>query len=682
MQWTLPRTGGAVRHSDATRRRVPARAHWTALLAACLVVLAVAPAAGAQRDKPPASEPGRDERLHQAMLQLRTLERQGNNAEAIRFGEALLAEFPNERRVEDALLDLYRAERRDAELIGLLTKRLERDPDDLGAARELGAHLLARQRHDEALAILRKVIAANPKDEARYRTAAVLFRSHRLNDIAIDLYRDGRRAIGQESLFAAELAQLEEARGDYGAAVGEYLVLVMDPDRRTRAREKVVQLLERAENPDAILSSVRELMKKHPKSAPVQDVAATVYLQSARYDDAFTAIRNADRYAEDQGELLLEFGRLALKSHDGEPVAVERARLGVRALKRVTEVHPGTPLGPEASLLIGEGLVSVARTQEDSAARASLLQEAVASLGTSIQEAPSEAQQRDALALMGMIQFEDLRQNEAALNTFQELIRRQKEDGQAHHVAQVQAGSVLAAMGRTDEARRVLREIADTTPPPGLQLEEPRRQARPREASPEAVGRARARFQLAELDAIEGNYEAAIDGFAAVAEEAPDDRMANDCLDLALTLNEASFYDPPEALKRYSAYRRALVQRDPQRTRAALQDILDHHQGSMLYGLALFELGRWFSRERKYEVALQYYASVVDSLPQHRLAPRSLEAMAEVQVHHLGQPEKAVANYERILLEYPDDLFLDDVRRDLLKARHAVEAAKGNDANP
>jgi len=213
-------------------------------------------------------------------------------------------------------------------------------------------------------------------------------------------------------------------------------------------------------------------MKKHPKSAAVQDVAATVYLQSGRYDDAFTAIRNADRYAEDQGQVLLEFGKLALKPEGGEPVEMERARVGVRALKRVEEAHPGTPIAPEAAVLVGEGLVSVARTQEDSTARAALLQEAVAALTASIQKAPSEAQQRDALALKGMIEFEDLHQDEAALATFQDLIRRQKENGEPHHVAQVQAGTVLAAMGRMDEARRVARPDsrgdAETRRKPGI----------------------------------------------------------------------------------------------------------------------------------------------------------------------------------------------------------------------
>lgn len=664
-----------------TRRGWRARCFRGVLLAGLVGVgLAVGSLpARAQRQKAntPGTSPAED-RLHQDMLRLRMLQRQGNRAGAIRLGQELLRDFPGEHRVEDALLDLYRIERRDRDLIQLLTVRVEREPHDLTAARELGTLYLARQQADEALKMFKKVIAANPRDEARYRTAAVVFRSHRLNDVAADMYREGRKAIGREVLFAAELAQLEEARGDPAAAVGEYLLLVMDEDRRGRARDKIVELLDRAEAPKTILASVLELRRKHPKSWAVQDVAATVYLHSKRYEDAFDAIQKADRYAEDQGELLLEFGRLALKTPENEPADIERARIGVRALKRILEQHPGSSVAPDASRLIGEGLVSVARAAEKPEDRTALLQEAIDTLDASMKTAAHPEQRRDALALRSMILFEDLGRKEEARETLENLIRLQKEDGESHHVAQVQLGTVLASMDRMAEARKVFEEIAASVPREKvpLQLVSPHGpKSSRRAATPESIGAARARFQLAELDAIEGNYEAAIDGYAAVAEDAPEDRLANDCLDLALLLNEASFYDPPEALQSYSQYRRALIHRDPDATRAALQAIVEDHPGASLRAVALFELARNFTAAKQYDVAQAYYERLVGEHAQHRLAPRALEAIGDLQLLHLGQPEASVASYERILLEYPDDLFLDEVRQKLLGARRLLESA-------
>ena len=42
-------------------------------------------------------------------------------------------------------------------------------------------------------------------------------------------------------------------------------------------------------------------------------------------------------------------------------------------------------------------------------------------------------------------------------------------------------------------------------------------------------------------------------------------------------------------------------------------------------------------------------------------------------MERLRRPDLAQASYERILMEYPDDLFLDAVRKKLLAAREAVK---------
>ncbi|UCE02058.1 MAG: tetratricopeptide repeat protein [Candidatus Latescibacterota bacterium] len=629
-----------------------------------------------------------DDQLHAGMLELRRLERMNDRAGAIRVGEQLLREYPDHPRVEEALLHLYRLERRDQQLIALLARRVERNagsPEILREARELGTYLLAHKRHSEALAMMQRVIAANPLDETRYRMAAVLLRSHRHLDLAIEIYRQGRRATGREILFAAELAQLEEARGNYSAAIGEYLLLVMDPDRRPRARRKIIRLLERADDPAEVLRRVDDLRRKHPRSAAVQDIAATAYLQSGRLEDAYDAARAADRYADDQGEHLLEFGRLALQTAEGQAVDLERARLGVRVLERLPKAHPKSNLIPESARLLAEGLVAVARQVEDEPTRTELLESAVESLDTTVGEPRFVALQSDALALKAMILFEDLERPEAALATFERLVEHQRVQNESDHMVRVQMGLCLAALDRFDEARSVLEEVADSgsEPPPELQMQpqpNPRRPHRKKQVTPETVGRSRARYHLAELDLVEGKFDQAIDGFAALAEEAPEDRLANDCLDLALLLNEASLDPTPDARARFSSYRGSLLRRNPQAARAELEKLVAEHSESTLHPIALFELASTFDAEGKFDLALQQYDKLVELHAEHRLAARALEAIGDVHLDKLGQPEEAIASYERVLLDYPDDLFLDDVRKKLLTARRALK--EEDDATP
>ncbi len=77
---------------------------------------------------------------------------------------------------------------------------------------------------------------------------------------------------------------------------------------------------------------------------------------------------------------------------------------------------------------------------------------------------------------------------------------------------------------------------------------------------------------------------------------------------------------------------------------------------------------------------MQRYASILTTHAEHRLAPRALEAIGDLHFEKLGQPELAIENYERILIDYPNDLFLDDVRKKLLAARAAEK--ENDDATP
>jgi len=605
------------------------------------------------------------------MLELLQLRRANQRDAAIQLGEQLLREFPENERVEQALLDLYRVDRRDDRLMALLSQRLERNPDALDEAQELATYLLVRRRVSQALEVIQKIIAANPKDEARYRMGAVLMRSHGQMEVAAELYRQGRKSIGTPSLFANELAQIAESRGDTAAAIGEYLHLVTDPNQRARARRKIIRLMEEADDPEKVLSQIEKLRRQQPKSAPVQDIASLALLQAGRFEEAFEAVRQADRYAEDQGEHLLEFGRLALQAPENAPVDLERARLGVRVLKLLPEAHPESNLLPESSRLLAEGLVTVARRAPDGDLRQQLLQEAVESLDQSARDTRFANVRRDALALKGMILFEDLGEPSLAYDAFKALQEHQRSIGEPDEMVRVQMALCLAAMDSLGEARTLLEEVAavgDSTQasmPPG----HPRIRRQP---DPEVLGRSRARYHLAELDLVEGQFGSAQDGFAALAEEAPEDRLANDCLDLALTLNEASM-ELGDALQVFARYHGAQLRRQPEQAQHELETLVESYPESCLHPLALFELASLHAEAGDPETALQDYGALVSQHPEHRLAPRALEAMGDLQLQKLHQPEQAVTTYERILLEYPDDLFQDDVRQKLLDARTVLE---------
>jgi tetratricopeptide (TPR) repeat protein len=618
--------------------------------------------------------PQQEEDLHTGVLEIRQLERGGDRPGAIRSAEKLLQRFTGNRRVEDILVNLYRLEHRDGDLIELLRRRTKRDPQDADAVRELASVLIARGTPDDAMETLKRFIAANPHDEARYRIAAGLFASRGQFDPAIGFYRQGRQAIGVENLFAPELAQMERQRGNIEAALGEYLLLAEDPERRGRMQREIESLIDDADNRDVLVARIDQMRQKHPKSVAIHDIAATTYLSLGKLPQALDAIRQADAQAGDQGEHLLDFGRRALAKAPGGTVDPERAHAGVEALQLVGQRHPASNLIPEAARLVAEGLVGVARDMPDGEPRLTMLRDAVRAIDMSLGRLNGPDLENDALALKGMIQLQDLGQPKEALTTFEALAKRQRDLDQSDALVRVQEALCHAALGDLPGARAVLQEIVRADSLSAI----PAFAGGRRPQQPADIGWSRARFHLAELDMIAGQYDQARDGFAALAEQAPEDRLSNDCLDMALLLNEVAGSDDA-ALKIYGATRQARLLRDRKSLHAELESIVRDHAQSPLAPIALFELALELTDEHDTAGAITRYAELVTQHHEHRLAARALENTGDLQMQVLHQTDLAVGSYEQLLTDYPDDLFLDGVRKKLLAAR----AAKGeNHATP
>ena len=677
----VPRRSPGTGHpcpSSARLATSPGASRVVAALVAFLLVTVVPAVAQQPAYRPPASPaltPEQQEALHTGMLELRQLERTGDRAGAIRKGEELLRKFPGNRRIEDSLLNLYRVMRREDDLVRLLRARVDREPNDLEAVRDLAAILLAHEDLEGGVAVLRQHIAANPRDENRYRVAGALLASRDQVPMALQIYREGREAIGVPSLFAAESAQMEIERGNYAGAIEEYLLLATDPERRPRVWREVAMLLQRVDDREAILTRIEDMRRKHPRSPAIQDIAAMAFLESGRYPQALAAIREADQYADDQGEHLLDFGRTALQGSGPDSLSIERGEVGVDALELLTQTHPQSNLVPEATRLAAEGLVRLARQRPGSSEREALLRRAVRIVDANERKLQVPQLANQVLALKGMILLEDLGDPAGAKEVFERVARQLQHTGEPDQLIRVQIALCDAALGRLDQARASLHEIvqADSaalapSPFPGHR----------RPNQPQHVGWSRARYYLAEFDLMDGKYEEAKTGFAALAEESPEDRLANDCLDLALLLNETQGVDP--ALPRFGSYRRALLLRDRPAMRQELTALVQEQPHSTLVPIALFELGGVLAEDREPDAALERYQQLLDQHPDHRLAPRSLEAIGDLQMRVLGRPDLALASYEKLLLGYPDDLFLDGVRKKLLAARAA--APGGSRATP
>jgi tetratricopeptide (TPR) repeat protein len=180
-----------------------------------------------------------------------------------------------------------------------------------------------------------------------------------------------------------------------------------------------------------------------------------------------------------------------------------------------------------------------------------------------------------------------------------------------------------------------------------------------------------AHFLLAKLDLAQGHFATARDRFAAVALDSPAAPYANDALGLGLLVAE-ELLNPTGGLDLLARYARSLwwqLAAEPDSQRVALERYLARavRQVDQTARQPLLEHARWELAELhvaagRYEPALAQLERVVLDLPHGRLAPRALARRGEILADLRRDEPAARREYERLLIQYPEYLFADEVR--------------------
>jgi len=188
----------------------------------------------------------------------------------------------------------------------------------------------------------------------------------------------------------------------------------------------------------------------------------------------------------------------------------------------------------------------------------------------------------------------------------------------------------------------------------------------------EAAGHAH--YLLAQLDLAEGYFATARDRFAVVALDNPGASYANESLDLGLIIAE-EMENPsggPDILALYAPVVYTGLTTQPMAQVRALERFvneagkrLDLDEPQHLLEKARFDLAIAYGDNGRLDEALPLLQTVVLEHPQGRYPARALHRRGELLAAS-GRSIAARAAWEQMLVQYPDYLFIDDVR-DLLR---------------
>ncbi len=555
-------------------------------------------------------------------LRLQELERRGDLAHAVDDYEALFALEPDDVNIARGLARALSAAGRHQRVVEHLRTWLRGHASDALSLLLLGDAQQQLGQSEEAVKTWRQLLKMRPDDPAVYQQVSDRCQVAGLRAAALEILVEGQKILGNDELFAWELASLYLDAGRYGRAVPLYLKSLATAPNRLPVVEHHLGPLCQADS-GALLRALLAVDIGAADPLPKARLVSTCALFAAQPERGLAALEElADR--PEMADMLLQYATQCEARGFAEVAALAYGSFAdrradspyvFRALLKRAEL---SAKGPDAALALAH----------------------YAELAQRFPERPEALQ-----ALVGMARLQE--RTGADANAIAAGLRPVLE-------APVRGPWTIEALGLMAES--ALR--ADRLEEAEAYIEELGKQGQ--------VAAYETALRRAELAYFRGDCAAVIADLSALTAGDVDHPLANDALDLLLVCEE---YKSEALLPRLAKAELLERQRQPREAAAHWRAVFA--DGSpRLREWALLQNAQLAEAERP-GVALALYERLVREFPQGRHIVEAQLARAELHVR-AAQLSEALRICEAALLAAPDDARAPELRLRIRRLRATI----------
>lgn len=178
-----------------------------------------------------------------------------------------------------------------------------------------------------------------------------------------------------------------------------------------------------------------------------------------------------------------------------------------------------------------------------------------------------------------------------------------------------------------------------------------------------------ARFKVAQTSFYKGDFDWALTQLK-VLRSSTSQLIANDAMRLSLLISDNSLEDSTQtALKKYARADLLAYQNKKREAIAELDVILKDHKGEKIEDEALLKQAELLESIKDYEAAEFNYRKITEFYANGILADDAHFALGELYRNVLEEPEKAKAEYEKIIYNYQDSYYFPQARKNFRMLR-------------
>ena len=568
----------------------------------------------------------------------RQFEQLGQYEQAANLYKTLYTNYPQNYTYFEGLRRNLLRTKKYSDLIDLIQTRLRQNQRDIQLQTQLGDVYFRMGDEIHAYRVWNGILQNYPRNQGVYRIIASVMLQNRLFDKAIGVYLRGRKIIGKDNLFAMELAQLYTFQQIYPKAADEYIrFLKNQPYQLAFVQNQIARFpLDETSFP-AVEKDIQKWVKKYPKNYALRKVLAGFYQSFGDYKSALKEILVleklgiSDRHKKRiPGTALYQF---ALDTYREKEFAISEA-----AFQKLLNDFPDFPRKDRATYYFAD--ISYKTGKYD---RAQTLYQQV------IERYPKSSWSLEALLRLGDIFLNQKHNPGQAVRYFERIVHNFSNTRQ-QIVATFHLVDCYVAEGNLEKAISVLQNSLS-----GSALSSGKIRSLQNEAF----------FRLAQLDFYQKNFDGSLKNIKKILQNTYgkyDSPYVNDALDLQLLIQENK--DEHANALRLFASGMYLSQRNLYT--AAVDSLLravSLDNQAPLADRALLEAGRIKEKTKDWYGAIKIYQLLVTSYSKSVYSDEALNRVGIIYEKDLKDFEKARQTYESILIQYPQSVLGDELRK-------------------
>jgi tetratricopeptide (TPR) repeat protein len=590
-------------------------------------------------------------RLHAVRPLLRT-----DPPKAIRLLNNLSSQYPSDERIIMLLGETYQVMGETDSAAVMFERCLNIKPTHVQAGASLGVLYIEKGDEVKGDEIFDSMLERTEHGINTYRMIASTLSARSHYDLALWMYREGRRMNPSSHVLSLDIAYLEKSIGNFEAALSEYLdVVEQSPKHHGLAKDRILELFrEPGVDSERLFAVLRE---RGDRSAShrggILEILSFALFDQGLLENSLEVAMEADMDTSSGDNILFALAERASNEYQPKPIE-HRSRYfetSFRALEAFLENHPSAPEMPRAKLMQVDLLVDVAAgrvTGQSPERLGSAIPQALETLEWIIETQAGSEHAEKAYVKKGDMVFGLLKDPKGALEVYRAGMKKARHYPRAFAERLGRTYLVLEDYERAEEhLGQLVRSRDEQLRETGI-------------------------FYVGLLLSFTGDFEASRDTLVALAEGNPASQMTNDAIELAWIIEEGLEGDQ-KVLRLFINSLQAEIAADTLSLITHLQRIVSMTADTPLRSRALLKLGTTFQASGNSEAAIGSFNRFLEDYAGDSQVPEVHRRIGQVYEHGYGKLDLALEEYENVLLTYPHYMFLDDVREDVKRLRSKLE---------